>query len=135
MSETTTAAAPAQNTRGNRARVAARIATVSHIFIGLVVASEAGRFLLAEPGFLVWSSLIAGVALVGAGIYELSHPSRHAWGALLVQTAAGIEISIAAAEKFHQHKHYVQWFLMAAGIATIIAAFVKFTIARTRNDH
>jgi hypothetical protein len=84
---------------------------------------------------LACSSLIAGVALVIAGIYELSHASRHLWRAFLVQTAAGIEISIAAAEKFHQHKHYVQWFMLAAGIATVAAAFVKFTLARKRTDH
>jgi hypothetical protein len=111
------------------------IATGSHILIGFIVASEAVRFLFAEPGFLAWSGLVAGAALAAAGIYELSHPNRHLWGAFLVQTAAGIEISIAAAEKFHQHKHYVQWVILAAGIVTIIAAFVKLAMARRRKDH
>ena len=134
MSGTGAAAIAGQHTR-KPAQRAERVATVSHILIGLVVASEAVRFLVAEPGLLAWSSLVAGAALVVAGIYELSHASRHLWGAFLIQTAAGIEISIAAAEKFHQHKHYVQWFMLAAGIATVVAAFVKFTLARKRNTH
>ena len=135
MSGAGTATTPVQDTQSKRARRAERFATVSHIFIGLIVASEAVRLLAAEPGFLAWSSLIAGVALMVAGVYELSHPSRHLWGTFLVQTAAGIEITIAAAEKFHQHKHYVQWVMLAAGIGTIVAAFVKFGVARKRKDH
>jgi ABC-type Fe3+-siderophore transport system permease subunit len=134
MSGTGAAAVSGEDTR-KPAQRAERVATVSHILVGLIVASEAVRLLVTEPGLLAWSSLIAGVALVVAGIYELFHASRHPWGAFLVQTAAGIEISIAAAEKFHQHKHYVQWFMVAAGIATIAAAVVKFTLARKREHH
>jgi hypothetical protein len=135
MSGAGTATTPSQPIRNKRARRAERLATVSHIFIGLVVTSEAVGLLFSEPGLLALSSLIAGAALVVAGIYELSYPSRHRRGAFLVQLAAGVEISIAAVEKFHQHKHYVQWVMLAAGILTMIAAFIKFLAAGRHQEH
>jgi lysylphosphatidylglycerol synthetase-like protein (DUF2156 family) len=92
---------PARTSKSKRAQ---RIATMSHVVIGLTVASQAIGMLSAEPKLLAWASLVAGIALVLAGIYELFASERHHLAIFIVGVFAGLEICSAAMELFHQHQ-------------------------------
>lgn len=91
--------------------------------------------LSAKPKLLAWASLVAGIALVLAGIYELFASERHHLAIFVVGVFAGLEICTAAMELFHQHKHYVQWVMLAAGLATIVVASIRFAIGRRGEHH
>jgi hypothetical protein len=132
MTSRATATNPARTSKGKRAQ---RIATMSHVLIGFAVAWQAIGMLSAEPKLLAWASLVAGVGLVLAGIYELFASQRHHRAMFIVGVVAGIEICGAAMELFLQHKHYVQWVMLAAGVATIIVASIKFVAVRRDEPH
>ena len=118
-----------------RAKRAHRISAMLHVLIGLLIASQAVTMLSESPELLAWASLGAAVALVAAGIYEFFASERHHLALFLVDMAAGIEICVAAIEKFHQHKHYVQWAMLAAGVATIVVSSVRFIVVTRRRRH
>ena len=118
-----------------RAKRAHRISAIMHALLGLLVASQAVTVLSERPELLAWASLGAGVALVAAGIYEVFASERHHFALFLVEAAAGIEICVAAIEKFHQHKHYVQWAMLVAGIATIVVSSVRFIVVTRSQRH
>jgi hypothetical protein len=107
-----------------------RVATVSHIVIGTTVACESVELLSHEQGILAWLSLIAGAALAFAGIWELLATQRHHLMMFVLQLVTGGEICLSAAEGFRQHKHYIQWVLLAAGLAAIFFGIVKYVISR-----
>jgi hypothetical protein len=123
---------PARTSKSKRAQ---RIATMSHVLIGLMVALQAIGMLSAEPNLLAWANLVAGIALVLAGIYELFASERHHLVIFIVGVFAGLEICGAAIELFHQHRHYVQWVTLAAGLATIVGAWIRFVIGRRGEQH
>jgi hypothetical protein len=108
---------------------------MSHVLIGLTVAWQAIGMLSAEPKLLAWASLVAGIALVLAGMYELFASERHHLAIFIVGVVAGIEICGAAMEFFHLHKHYVQWVMLAGGLATIVVAAIRFAIGRRGEQH
>ena len=91
--------------------------------------------LSAWPKVLAWASLVAGIGLGLAGIYELSASERHHLAIFVVGVVAGIEICGAAMELFHQHKHYVQWVMLAAGLAAIVVASIRFVAGRRGEQH
>jgi hypothetical protein len=103
---------------------------MSHIVIGISIAWESVGLLSHEQGILAWLSLIAGVALAYAGIWELLAAQHHHLVMFVLQLVAGGEICVSAAEGFRQHKHYVQWVLLAAGLAAIFFGIVKYVISR-----
>jgi hypothetical protein len=121
--------------RTSKRKQAQRIPTMSHVVVGLAVAWQAIGMLSAEPKVLAWASLVAGIALVLAGIYELFASERHHLAMFIVGVVAGIEICGAAMELFHQHKHYVQWVMLAAGVVTIAVASIRFVVGRRGEQH
>ncbi len=109
-----------------------RVATLAHIIIGVTVAWESIELLSHEPHLLAWLSLVAGAALVISACWELFASQKHHLALLIVQVLAGADICLSAAEKFREHKHYIQWVMLASGLAAIFAAFLKYFVTRRR---
>ncbi len=111
-----------------------RVATVSHIVIGITVGWQSVELLSHEPGLLAWLGLAAAAALVLAGVWELFAGTRHHFAMFVLQLVVGGEIWLSAAEGFIHHKHYIQWVQLASGLAAIVAAIVKYVVSR-RSEH
>jgi len=103
---------------------------MSHIVIGTSVVWESVGLLSHAQGIFAWLNLIAGVALAFAGIWELFATQRHHLVMFVLQLVSGGEICVSAAEGFRQHKHYVQWVLLAAGLSAIFFGIVKYVVSR-----
>jgi membrane protein DedA with SNARE-associated domain len=121
--------------RTSKRKQAQRIPTMSHVLVGLTAAWQAIGMLSAGPKVLAWASLVTGIGLVFAGIYELFEPKRHHLAIFIVGVVAGIEICVVAMELFHQHKHYVQWVMLAGGLATIAGASIRFVVGHRGEQH
>ncbi len=111
-----------------------RIATMCHIVIGITIGMQSVELLSNRPGLLAWLSLVAAVALVLGGVWELFAGTRHHLAMLVLQLVVGGEICLSAAEGFLHHKHYIQWVQLVSGLAAIVVAIVKYAVSR-RGKH